>query len=421
MSEWTDRLPDNDRGGWSEGGWDGSGRPDPARGDTGPVTDRNPAPPPWRTAPLPGMPSSTAAGRTAAAHQPHRHRARSRKGRVPDSGARPPRRRPTRRKRTVRLAILALAVLLVSPVGAYVWADTELTKEVDLGALPDRPAQGKGTNYLIVGSDSREGLSEQARQDLRAGSTEGRRTDSMILLHTGANGTTMMSLPRDSWVTLPSFVRPENGQNYRGPNKLNASFSLGGPELLVQTIERNTGLHIDHYAEIGFAGFVGIVDAVGGVDMCLDRAIKDKDSGANLQKGCQTLNGAEALAFVRQRKQEAQGDLGRTQNQQKFLAALAKKAVNRQTLLNPSRVLPTADAGLDTLIVDEDTSLPDLVSLFQAMRKVTAGNGRQINVPISDPAFRTPQGAAVKWDMRQARQLFAQLREDQPVTVQQKQ
>ncbi|NGO45496.1 LCP family protein [Streptomyces ureilyticus] len=416
MSEWTDRLPDNDGGGWRDGGWDGSARPDPARGDRAPVTDGNPAPPPWRTAPLPGMPSSAGAGRMDAEHQPHRHRARSRRGRVPDSGGRS-RRRPARRKRTVRVAIVGLAVMLVSPVGAYVWADTELTKEVDLGALPERPARGKGTNYLIVGSDSREGLSEQARQDLRAGSTEGRRTDSMILLHTGANGTTMMSLPRDSWVTLPSFVRPENGRNYRGANKLNASFSLGGPELLVQTIERNTGLHIDHYAEIGFAGFVGIVDAVGGVDMCLDRAIKDKDSGANLQKGCQTLNGAEALAFVRQRKQEAQGDLGRTQNQQKFLAALAKKAVNRQTLLNPTRVLPTADAGLNTLIVDKDTSLPDLVDLFQAMRKVTAGNGRQINVPVADPAFRSPQGVAVKWDMRQARQLFAQLRDDQPVTV----
>ncbi|CAM5648160.1 LytR family transcriptional regulator OS=Streptomyces alboniger OX=132473 GN=CP975_13910 PE=3 SV=1 [Streptomyces alboniger] len=167
------------------------------------------------------------------------------------------------------------------------WADTRLDQEVDLGVLTDRAAPGKGTNYLVVGSDSREGLSQQDRKDLNTGSAEGRRTDSMILLHTGASGTTMMSLPRDSWVTLPPYVDPGTGRSYRAaPNKLNAAFSLGGPELLVRTVERNTGLHVDHYAEIGFAGFVGVVDAVGGVDMCLDRPIKDKSSGANLPRGC---------------------------------------------------------------------------------------------------------------------------------------
>lgn len=298
------------------------------------------------------------------------------------------------------------------------WADTKLDQEVDLGALPDRPQEGKGTNYLIVGSDSRAGLSEQARKSLRTGSAEGRRTDSMILLHTGANGTTMMSLPRDSWVTLPPYIRPDTGKNFSAePNKLNAAFSLGGPDLLVRAVERNTGLHIDHYAEIGFAGFVGVVDAVGGVDMCLERAVKDEKSGADLRQGCQTLDGSEALAFVRQRKQEAEGDLGRTRNQQKFLTALAKKAVTPGTLLNPTRSFPTLGAGLDTLVVDKDTGLRDLMSLFQAMQSVSAGNGRQINVPVSDPGFATSKGSAVKWDDRRARQLFAELRDDRPVTL----
>ncbi|WP_374200162.1 LCP family protein [Streptomyces sp. AC555_RSS877] len=288
------------------------------------------------------------------------------------------------------------------------WGDTELDQKVDLGALPDRPAQGRGTNYLIVGSDSRAGLSEQARKDLRTGSAEGRRTDSMMLLHTGANGTTMLSLPRALWVTLPPYVRPETGRNHRAePDKLNAAFSLGGPDLLVRAVERNTGLRVDHYAEIGFAGFVGVVDAVGGVDLCLDRAVKDEKSGADLPKGCQNLDGSQALAFVRQRKQEALGDLGRTRNQQRFLTALAKKAVTPETLLNPAKALPTLGAGLDTLVVDKDTELRDLVSLFQAMRGVTAGGGRQINVPVSDPALATSKGSAVKWDDRQARKLFA--------------
>jgi LCP family protein required for cell wall assembly len=318
----------------------------------------------------------------------------------------------------VRLAIVAVSAVVASSLGTYVWADTKLNQDIDLGALPNRASLGQGTNYLVVGSDSREGLSEQARQDLRTGSTEGRRTDSMILLHTGANGTTMMSLPRDSWVTIPPYINPETGKNFRAAkNKLNAAFSLGGPDLLVRTVEQNTGLHIDHYAEIGFAGFVGVVDAVGGVEMCLDRAVKDKNSGADLQKGCQTLDGAKALAFVRQRKQEAEGDLGRTQNQQKFLAALAQKAVKPGTLLNPSKAFPTLGAGLDTLIVDKDTGLRELMSLFEAMRGVTSGNGRQLNVPVSNPALSTSKGSAVQWDEGKAQKLFTELKDDRPVTL----
>lgn len=409
MNDWTDQLSGAERGG---------GTTEPAGDGTARVAEGTSSPPPARTAPLPGMPSSTAAGRTDVVRRPAGHRARSHQAGGPDRGGRSPRRRPTRRRRAVRLAVLTVAALLVSPAGAYVWAGTELDQDVDLGTLKERAPSGRGTNYLIVGSDSREGLSEQARKDLRTGSTEGRRTDSMILLHTGVGGTTMMSLPRDSWVTIPSFLRPETGRRYPDqPNKLNAAFSLGGPGLLVRAVERNTGLHIDHYTEIGLAGFVDIVDAVGGVDMCLDRAIKDKNSGADLKAGCQTLNGAQALAFVRQRKQEAEGDLGRARNQQKFLAALAKKTATPGTLLNPAKVFPTLGAGLDTLIVDKDTGLRELTSLFQAMRKVTGGNGRQINVPVADPAFRTSKGVAVRWDMAKARQLFAQLRADRPVTV----
>ncbi|WP_230396247.1 LCP family protein [Streptomyces blattellae] len=325
------------------------------------------------------------------------------------------RRRP-RRRRVVRTAAILSAALLLSGAGTYVWAATRLNQEVDLGALTGRAPRGEGTNYLVVGSDSREGLSLREQRDLNTGSTEGRRTDSMILLHTGAGGTTMLSLPRDSWVTLPPYVDPDTGRRYAAaPDKLNAAFSLGGPELLVRTVERNTGVRIDHYAEIGFAGFVSVVDAVGGVDMCLARAVQDKDSGADLPRGCQTLDGAEALAFVRQRKQEAAGDLGRTRNQQKFLAALAEKAVTPSTLLDPTKSLPMAAAGLDTLIVDKGTDLPDLLSLFEAMQEAASGQGNQLNVPVSNPDLRTSKGSAVKWDERRARALFTALRNDQAI------
>ncbi|MFE9443603.1 LCP family protein [Streptomyces sp. NPDC006602] len=400
MSDGTDRPAGHyDRSGGVAG---------PPHFVTGRAAPGSGALPTTRTAPLPGMPSPATPGRTGHGRRPL--------GDMGGGRSRKP--RPSRRRKIVRLTVLLVCALFASSVGTYVWADTELDQEVDLNALPDRPAGGKGTNYLIVGSDSRDGLSEQARKDLRTGSAEGRRTDSMIVLHTGANGTTMLSLPRDSWVTVPPYVRPETGKSFSAePDKLNAAFSLGGPDLLVRAVERNTGLRIDHYAEIGFAGFVGVVDAVGGVDICLDRAIKDKNSGADLQKGCQTLDGTEALAFVRQRKQEAQGDLGRTRNQQKFLTALARKAATAGTLLNPAKSFPTLSAGLDTLVVDKDTDLRDLMSLFQAMRGVTAGDGRQLNVPVSNPALATSKGSAVQWDDRRARKLFAQLRNDRPVTA----
>ncbi len=332
-------------------------------------------------------------------------------------GRRSPGARRSPGRRIARMLLLLLLVLLLTPVGTYVWADSVLNREVDLVEVGHRPPKGRGTNYLIVGSDSREGLSEQDRKKLRTGTFEGGRTDSMILLHTGANGTTMMSLPRDSWVTIPEFLRPETGKSYPAAgDKLNAAYSLGGPDLLIRTIEHNTGLHIDHYAEIGLGGFVGIVDAIGGVEMCVDRDIRDEKSGLDVKRGCQIFDGTRALAFVRQRRQEVQGDLGRTRNQQRFLAALADRAARPDIAFNPSRLFPAASAGLDTLAVDEDTGVRELASLFQALRDVTAGGGRQLNVPVSVLDFRTSKGTAVLWDTARANQLFAELRNDLPVT-----
>ncbi|WNE97127.1 LCP family protein [Streptomyces luomodiensis] len=325
----------------------------------------------------------------------------------------PRRRWPRRLRRTV---VVLLAVVLIGGAATYGWAWSKLNTEVDLSKVEDRPPKGEGTNYLIVASDSRDGLSQQDKKSLHTGSAEGRRTDSMMLLHTGAHGTTMMSLPRDSWVTLPPFTYPMTGKR-PGPskNKLNAAFSLGGPDLLVRTIEYNTGLRIDHYAEIGFAGFVNVVDSVGGVRMCLDKPIEDEKSGANLRRGCQTLDGRQALAFVRQRHQEANGDLGRSQNQQKFLSALAKQAARPGQALVPWKVFPTVGAGLDTLIVDKDMDLRTLMSMFEAMRGVSSGDGSRLNVPVARTDFATSKGSAVKWDEKRAKRLFARLRNDQPV------
>ncbi|MGW7573040.1 LCP family glycopolymer transferase [Streptomyces sp. NPDC054765] len=391
------------------------GPPSPYDGPSGPY---NGPPSPYNGPPAPyNGPTGPDATRTGPGHgRTGPGNGRARRGRRANGRSR-------RRRRITRLVILLATVLTTGSLGTYVWADTKLNREVDLGKIADRMPQGRGTNYLIVGSDSRVGLSEQAKKDLHTGGSAdaGRRTDSMILLHTGVHGTTMVSLPRDSWVTIPPYIRPDTGKHYRASkNKLNAAFSFGGPDLLVRTIEHNTGMHVDHYTEIGFAGFVGIVNAVGGVPICLDKDVRDEKSGENLKKGCHTLDGRTALAFVRQRHQEAKGDLGRSQNQQKFLAALAHKAATPGILLDPTKVYPTMSAGLGTLIVDKDTGLPNLTSLFKAMKGVTTGDGKRLNVPVSNLGFHTPKGSVVKWNAPKAKQLFTELSDDSPVTFHEK-
>jgi anionic cell wall polymer biosynthesis LytR-Cps2A-Psr (LCP) family protein len=183
-------------------------------------------------------------------------------------------------------------------------------------------------------------------------------------------------------------------------------------------VEYNTGLRIDHYAEIGFDGFVNLVNSLGGVDMCLDKAVKDTASGADLKAGCQTLNGAQSLAFVRQRHQMADQDLGRMKNQQKFLSTLAEQAASPSTILNPFELYPVIGSGLDTLTVDKDMGLYNLGSMFFAMKGVTNGEGKSMTVPISTANYQTPSdGVAVKWDLPKAKQLFDQLKNDEKVTV----
>ncbi|MEV8553969.1 LCP family protein [Streptomyces glaucescens] len=331
------------------------------------------------------------------------------------SGPRGPRPAPNWRRRIKVTAITLAAVLVVTTVGTYFWADSKLNRDVDLSTVIDRPEKGEGTNYLIVGSDSREGMTSEQKKRLHTGSSEGKRTDSMMILHTGDNGPTLISLPRDSNVTIPEFQGSESGKRRAamGANKLNAAYAIDGPTLLVRTVEYNTGLHIDHYVEIGFAGFANIVDAVGGVEMDIPQDIKDTKSGANFEKGRQTLNGEEALAFVRTRYALAGSDLDRTKNQQKFLNALASQVATPGTVLNPFKLYPTMGAGLDSLIVDKDMGLWDLASMFWAMKGVSGGDGKSLNMPIAGDAGN----GNLQWDMTKVKTLVDQLKADEKVTV----
>ncbi|GAA3805777.1 LCP family protein [Streptomyces coacervatus] len=323
--------------------------------------------------------------------------------------------RPNWRRRIKWTAITLVTVLTVTSVATYFWADGKLHRDVDLSTVIDRPSSGSGTNYLIVGSDSRAGLSSDQKKKLHTGSAEGKRTDSMMILHVGDSGDTLISLPRDSNVTIPSYKGSTSGKTY--PNtgrqtKLNAAYAEDGPTLLVRAVEYNMGLHIDHYVEIGFAGFANIVDAVGGVTINIDKGFKDKYSGADFKAGSQTLNGEQALAFVRTRHAFAASDLQRTKNQQKFLSALAHQVATPSTVLNPFKLYPTMGAGLDSLTVDKDMSLWDLASMFWAMKGVSGGDGTSMNMPISGST-----GGNLVWDKAKVKTLVTELNNDQKVTV----
>ncbi|MFE5582117.1 LCP family protein [Kitasatospora sp. NPDC056531] len=322
------------------------------------------------------------------------------------------------RRRIVKWSVFGVLIaVMVTAVSTYFWADSKLNHENVLADYPGRPAAGKGTNWLIVGSDSREGLTDAQMEDMHTGhDVEGKRSDSMMILHIGDNGNTLMSIPRDSWVPIPEF-KTSSGKTVKATtSKINSAFANGNGRLLAQTVEMNTGIRIDHYAEIGFTGFVGIVDSIGGVEMHIDQDVKDKDSGLDLKAGDQTLNGKQALAFVRQRHQMADQDLGRMRNQQKFLGALAHQAASPGNVLNPFTFYPLVDSALGTLIVDDDCGLTDLGSLFLAMKDVNGGGGKTMTVPIGNADFHTKTGeSAVQWDAGKSKQVFDAFKNDTAV------
>jgi LCP family protein required for cell wall assembly len=291
------------------------------------------------------------------------------------------------------IVVAALLVWLIA-VPVYAWTRIE---RVDDRPSGDRPGNQPGTTFLLVGSDSREGLTKAEQKKLGTGSTEGKRTDTIMILSIPPGGEpALISVPRDSYVPIPGH----------GTNKINAAYSFGGPELLVQTVEQNTGLRIDAYTEIGFGGFVNVIDALGGIEMCLPKAIKDSDSHLDLKKGCQNLDGANALGYVRMRKADPLGDLGRVKRQREMLAAIASDAASPVTIINPVRYWRLTTAGADAVAIGEDTSLWEMAKMANAMRKISGGQGISLSVPVSDTGASTPVGSAVIWDEQDAKAMF---------------
>lgn len=336
--------------------------------------------------------------------------------RRPDAGRRggppprPPRRRRPRygfRRFLALLALLVVAYLVtMAVVIATVWGSVG---RVDASPdVPDRPGGSAGANYLLVGTDSREQLTEEQRGDFGTGFAEGHRADTVMLLHVPTFGEpTLVSLPRDSFVSIRGH----------GDNKLNAAHSIGGPALLVDTVEQATGLRINGYLEIGFGGFVGVVEKVGGVHMCLDAPVQDVKAHVDLEAGCQDLTGPEALGYVRMRYSDPLGDLGRVERQRQFLAALVDKMLSPATVLNPWRLHSVGTATGKALALGEDTSMLETARIALAMRTIAQGEGHSLTVPYSDINYQTTVGSAVLWHQQKAPALFEALRKGDPISV----
>lgn len=284
------------------------------------------------------------------------------------------------------LLVLWLVFLVATPFLA-------LRKISTVEAFPDgnRPGEQDGTTYLIVGSDSRQGLSEEQRKELGTGNAGGQRTDTIMMLHTGSGPNLLMSIPRDSIVPIPG----------RSTSKINAAFAWGGPKLLVETVESNTGIRIDHYVEIGFGGFVDVVDAVGGIEICPERRMKDKDANLDINKGCQEADGAVALGYARSRKTDpALGDITRAKHQREVVSAVGSKVLSPWTFINPLRYWNLNMAAARTLKVSEGTGAFTLAKFGMAMTSVDETCG----VPISD--------LSVRWDAERSKQLFERIAND---------
>jgi LCP family protein required for cell wall assembly len=311
----------------------------------------------------------------------------------------PPRPAPLRRPRRGRRIGVVLAVLLLALVAFAVYVDFTLNR---VDAIPaDSTAKSEGTNWLIVGSDSRDGLSKEEQRELATGGDVGQRTDTIMLLHSGSSGSVLVSLPRDSFVDIPGHRR----------NKLNAAYAFGGPELLVRTVEQATGLRIDHYVEIGFLGFVDAVDAVGGVEICAKQAIRDPKAALNIKAGCQEMDGATALGYVRTRA-TAGSDFDRVERQRQFLSALVSKATSPATLVNPIRTVPLAFAMSGAITVDSGDHVWNLAGLGLAMRSLTGGEGITTTVPVGSLGSSGGQ-SVVRWDKERALALFGALDRDE--------
>jgi LCP family protein required for cell wall assembly len=332
--------------------------------------------------------------------------------------------KPQRRIRWLRVLAACTAFVVLALAGGcwYVYQQlngnitTDTTAEAELKAQEaDRPTAGptKAENILLIGSDNRGNGNEEYGKD-----TGTQRSDTTILLHLSADrsSATAVSIPRDLMVHVPSCTKADGSTSQASFEQFNWAFETGGAACTIRTVEDMTGIRVDHHLTVDFTGFKKMVDAVGGVDVCVAEPIHDTEAHLDLPAGLQKLDGEQALGYVRARYSIGDGsDTQRMQRQQDFLASLVKKVRSDGVLLNPVKVYPLLSAATSALTADPGLdSLNELYGLAQSIQKTPTGAIRFLTLPIE------PYAADHNRDQLQqaaAEQLFTTLRDDLPVTV----
>ncbi|WP_405736108.1 LCP family protein [Streptomyces sp. NBC_00028] len=330
-----------------------------------------------------------------------------------------------RRRRWLRGGAVGVTVLVVAAVGTgwaiYAKLDGNITPDDAAAAELARYEKERPTalvkdaqNILVIGSDSRSG-DGNARYGRDSG-TE--RSDTTILLHlsAGRRSATAVSLPRDLMVDVPACLQADGSRTEPMFAMFNYAFQKGGSACTIRTVEKLTGVRIDHHMVVDFHGFKDMVDAVDGVEICLTKPINDKAAKLKLPAGRVTLNGEQALGYVRARKSIGNGsDTDRMDRQQRFLGALVNKVQSNDVLLNPVRLYPVLDAATSSLTTDPDlASLRGLYDLVRGLRDIPTERVQFLTVPRESYAYNANRDQLVE---AEAEQLFARLRTDAPVAV----
>lgn len=317
-------------------------------------------------------------------------------------------------------ATVAFAILVTSGVG---WGmvqqlDNSLNRVDPFGDLTHRP-DDDSLDFLVVGTDEREGVPRKTLAQLHAGGSSCDCTDTILLVHLSPDRdkATVVSIPRDSYLDIPAHRDKKTGKHVsRQKGKINAAYGMGGPSLTVDAVEQATDIRIDHYLQVNFLSFVSTVDALGGVEVCTPTPLKDPKSGLDLRAGTSKLDGSTALQYVRSRHLDASADVGRMKRQQKFLAQVLKQMRSSGTLFNPTKLNRVLSAALSSVKADEDLTMNKMISLASSLKGLSPADTSFVTAPTASVNHRVPGwGATVRWDKPAAKRLFSAIRKDQPI------
>ncbi|MFI6517220.1 LCP family protein [Spirillospora sp. NPDC050679] len=326
-----------------------------------------------------------------------------------------PARKRSRRRKILRRTALGTAVLLLAAGGGAGWLYYDLRSGIDQKSAaealgPDRPKKlNKSLNILLLGSDTRDG--DNARYGAAAGMT-GARSDTAILLHLSPNRDQAVgiSFPRDSMVRIPDCKKEKGGTVPGQFGMLNAAFAFAGPTCTWKTLETLTGIHIDHFVQIDFTGFKRMVDALDGVEICVDKPVSDPRAELFLKAGKQTVKGEQALGYVRARYSLGDGgDLGRIERQQKFMASVVAKATSGEVLSDPAKTYKFLKAATKSVTTDDELDLAAMKRLAEGVKGMSAGQVRFVTVPVEEYA---PDRNRVQWNDELAKPLFEAIKHD---------